>query len=262
SFNFQLDDAHKDVLLRNENLAVCKTPSQNETGDMKFQMDFDSRKKGELNFTYLEDPVISYVFSGGSQQDERPRTIASGGIRIHVMGEHLQSVYKPSICFNGTTFCEECQAENETSMRCLSPAMEEEFYPAVLTYGFQLDGVKTYSDMGSFLLLQDPIYYNFEGVKLHLRGYLTLDGHNLDLGVSLEEIEVWIGKEKCKVTSLSRTQLICLLPDRQPRGGFNGNPPLLTGGWTSTRVPILTSTQEYPSDLLLPPAVLEPREED
>ncbi|CAG0895796.1 unnamed protein product, partial [Darwinula stevensoni] len=159
SFNLQLDDAHKDVLLRNENLAVCKTPSQNETGDMKFQMDFDSRKKGELNFTYLEDPVISYVFSGGSQQDERPRTIASGGIRIHVMGEHLQSVYKPSICFNGTTFCE---------------------------------------------------------------------GHNLDLGVSLEEIEVWIGKEKCKVTSLSRTQLICLLPDRQPRGGFDGNPPLLT----------------------------------
>ncbi|CAG0878845.1 unnamed protein product [Darwinula stevensoni] len=216
------------TVIPNESFAACKTPSHNETGDMTFQMDFDSTKRGDLNFTYLEDPIISNVYSGGSRQDEKPRTIASGGIRIHVKGEYLQSVYKPSICFNGTTFCEECRAENDSFMRCLSPAMEEEFYPGILTYGFQLDGVKTFNDMGSFLLLQDPIYYKFEGVKLHFRGYLTLDGKYLDLGVSKEEVEVWIGKEKCNVTSLSQTQLTCLPPEKQPEGFPNGNSPIVT----------------------------------
>ena len=61
-------------------------------------------------------------------------------------------------------------------MECLSPAMKEESYPAVVTYGFQLDGVRNFTDMGGFELLQDPIYYIFEeGEKLHFRGYLTLN---------------------------------------------------------------------------------------
>ncbi|CAG0896594.1 unnamed protein product [Darwinula stevensoni] len=34
------------------------------------------------------------------------------------------------------------------------------------------------------------------------------------------------------------------------------------GGWTSTRVLILASTQEYQIDILFPPPVPEPREEE
>ena len=53
-------------------------------------------------------------------------------------------------------------------------------------------------------------------------------GEDLNLGVPSEDVEVTIGKEKCKVTSLSQTQLTCLPPEKEPTGDSVEIPPLLT----------------------------------
>ncbi|CAG0878844.1 unnamed protein product [Darwinula stevensoni] len=194
-----------DELKRSEMWAECKTPSQNETGEVVLQMVFDSKKRGEHYFTYFEDPVIREVRSGGSGPGEKPRSIASGGIRIH-----------------------ECHAKNVTYMQCLSPALNYS-YPTTVSYGFTLDGVEGFKNFGDFQLLKNPIYFEFEeDVKLHLEGYLTLDGEDLNVAISMEDVTVWIGEEKCNVTSLSMTQLTCLPPEEQPRGSNGENPPTLT----------------------------------
>ena len=90
---------------RNESFAECKTPGSEEVGRFEFRMKFDSKEKAGVYFTYMEDPIVSSVHSGGSQEGAGPRSIASGGILIKVEGEHFQSVFRPSICFNGIT-CE------------------------------------------------------------------------------------------------------------------------------------------------------------
>ena len=47
--------------------------------------------------------------------------------------------------------------------------------------------------------------------------HLFLQGRNLDLACKIDEVNVTIGSEQCKVESLSIQRLLCRPPENSPR---------------------------------------------
>lgn len=118
---------------------------------------------------------------------------------------------------------------NDTLMECKTPVivgpMSDDLDPEnglKLDYGFIMDDVNNVRDIAKkllhFQLFPDPVYYPFHDnqVKQYKSDYLTINGANLDRASQELDVIVRIGSEFCEVTSLSRSQLTCRPPSKQP----------------------------------------------
>ena len=67
------------------------------------------------------------------------------------------------------------------------------------------------------LYVEDPVYYKFKHNELSYKGdLLVIEGHNLNLAADENDVDVRIGNEKCNVTSLTSTQMLCIPPLSAP----------------------------------------------
>ena len=97
-----------------------------------------------------------------------------------------------------------------------------------LRIGFVMDDVQSVRELEQFyptiasnlVYVSDPKVFAFEenGVKLYKGESLVIEGENLRLASSEQEVNVTIGTKTCNITSLSMTQLVCLPPEVQPLG--------------------------------------------
>ncbi|XP_070557199.1 plexin-B-like [Ptychodera flava] len=114
-------------------------------------------------------------------------------------------------------------------MVCISPPVELSRVKVdrQVLVGFIMDAVVLQPDL-DFKFKDDPVYYMFteEGnVRDYIGGQLVIEGENLNLASVAREVSVTIGKDECKVVSLSDIQLNCVPPESLPRGlNDTGNP--------------------------------------
>ena len=67
------------------------------------------------------------------------------------------------------------------------------------------------------LYVEDPVYYKFKHNELSYKGdLLVIEGYNLNLAADENDVDVRIGNEKCNVTSLTSTQMLCIPPLTAP----------------------------------------------
>ena len=226
------------VTKRMMNHAECITSARARRGEEQVTVKFDSGLKTfeYYNFLYEDDPSVFSVQS--STSNDGPRGIPSGGILINVQGQHLKIIQRPQfyIEVGGEYFASNCSAYNDTEMTCESPAVPTEkidtLFPwpdkehADLDYGFLMDNVQSVRALNSqdslrfpkFRMYRLPEFQLFTEpgqIKYYRAEYLTIFGRYLE-GVSQEDIVVWIGTDICNVTSLSRIQITCRLPEIQP----------------------------------------------
>ncbi|XP_066956195.1 plexin-B-like isoform X2 [Macrobrachium rosenbergii] len=95
-----------------------------------------------------------------------------------------------------------------------------------LDVGFIMDNVQTVRNLkhvlpssarASLLYVLDPTYKKFpNSIKLYKGDTLVIEGENLNLASDESDVNVTIGTQKCNVTSLALTQLVCTPPEHQP----------------------------------------------
>ncbi|XP_038069457.1 plexin-B2-like [Patiria miniata] len=107
----------------------------------------------------------------------------------------------------------ECQGESATEMQCPSPNITDlDISNENLTFGFIMDGVTqllTWSQDNDANLeyFEDPIITNLKV------------GERIDSAIKAGEIIVTIGVERCPVSLITGTTLVCELPDEAPAAG-------------------------------------------
>lgn len=247
-------DSSCHIISRISNKIACIT-SAAEPGYQRVLVKFDNAERvfGGHNFLYCDDPEVDVVTSLQSipfarNEYARPRGIPAGGIQVHVKGKGFFCVMNPIfyVTVDGQKYNGSCDKVNATDMSCSSPYVPDEKIrplrlrpedPVELDYGFFMDNVESVHHLTTrrqnplpmFLMYSNPEYKPFpEEVKFYKSDYLTINGSNLDMASSENDIAVRIGRESCVVTSLSRTQLTCKPPPSQPealnwRGQLDGN---------------------------------------
>ena len=110
----------------------------------------------------------------------------------------------------------------------LPQVRQQDNSPAKITpvrIGFEMDLVKSVLNLEKFapevnseiLYVEDPVYYKFKHNELSYKGdLLVIEGHNLNLAADENDVDVRIGNEKCNVTSLTSTQMLCIPPLSAP----------------------------------------------
>ncbi|XP_070557957.1 plexin-B-like [Ptychodera flava] len=167
-------------------------------------------------FVFTNDPEVSSFYPTTS--------MISGGREINVTGQYFTSIQKPKMFVNtGKLFVSEpCLVHSFNNMVCISPPVELSRVKVdrQVLVGFIMDAVVLQPDL-DFKFKDDPVYYMFteEGnVRDYIGGQLVIEGENLNLASVAREVSVTIGKDECKVVSLSDIQLNCVAPDNIPRG--------------------------------------------
>jgi plexin A len=93
--------------------------------------------------------------------------------------------------------------------------------------GFEMDQVRALLNLAQsgvnaeLLYVEDPVYYKFPHNEKSYKGDapLVIEGANLNLAADETDLDVRIGAERCNVTSLTATQMLCVPPQTAPAAG-------------------------------------------
>ncbi|KPM03170.1 plexin-A-like protein 3 [Sarcoptes scabiei] len=198
--------------------------------------------QGRKSFNDVSNQSPSTVSNTNSMLRGEPKGIPSGGFLVHIRGKNLNTVQKPQIYVevDGSWFTSNCTVLNAegTEMRCETPAVplehlhftRQEFIE--LDYGFIMDNVQSVRSLTTqrsqnnrgqpfpkFRMYRLPDFHEFsepDRIKYYRGEYLTINGNHLDSIIQSSDVTVWIGSERCNVTSFSQVQLTCRLPSQRP----------------------------------------------
>ena len=191
-------------------------------------------------YRYTPDPSIVDVMPKWS--------FVSGGRLLTVHGKNLDTVGQPYIAAlddRGVGVARSpCNVISAFQMECPSPAIVsaaklagpvvdgqmrlKDNGPDKITnvrVGFQMDNVQSVLNLAKFApdvnselhYIEDPVYYKFiDNEKSYKGDALVIEGFNLNGAATVDDVEVKIGTENCNVTSLTKTQMLCLPPQIPP----------------------------------------------
>ena len=201
----------------------------------------DARRTLSKPYRYTPDPSIVDVMPKWS--------FVSGGRILTVHGKNLDTVDQPYIAalddrgagvgrspFTVITSTQmECPSPAIVSAAKLAPPVSEgqmrlkdNSGPDKITtvrVGFEMDNVLSVLNLAKFapdvnselLYVEDPVYYKFKHNEKSYKGdALVIEGFNLNGAADVEDVEVKIGTGRCNVTSLTKTQLLCIPPQVAP----------------------------------------------
>ncbi|XP_077428958.1 plexin-B1 isoform X1 [Vanacampus margaritifer] len=128
-------------------------------------------------------------------------------------------------------FAERCEVNSTSLILCRSPMVDLSVWGSKVTVEFLLDNLRF--DVNTVnpqafsyepnpvlrpLNQQDPL----KPYRYNPGSFIQLEGENLDLAISKEEVVVLIGEGVCAVKTLTRNHLYCEPPPHQPASGPNG----------------------------------------
>lgn len=216
---------------------ICTTSnaSTNGTENIIAWMDKHNISTSSVNFTYINNPTIFNVVP--------LRGIVSGGITISINGTDLEYIQVAKMIFwvdTGTRkrgthqYVGSCLIpKNETLLICFSPVIsnttvtKSDIDGVKFSYGIKLDNLfidRTAEKNEYFTVYPDPIFEEFSTEKMEklyqskTDNYLTINGHNMNVGFNTSDVIVRIGTSYCNVTSIDKhgNQLTCKPPKQQP----------------------------------------------
>uniref|UniRef100_A0A671TPG2 Plexin-B1 n=1 Tax=Sparus aurata TaxID=8175 RepID=A0A671TPG2_SPAAU len=232
----------------------CVTGSSNKTGDHRLTLHYGSSQRHLHSSAYhfTHNPNISHATPAKSFLD--------GGRRIYVSGHNLDVVQEPHMVVTVTpydsvrqnkrrkrrrkkrrsgelgedmeeTFTERCEVNSSTLILCRSPMVDISIWGSKVTVEFLLDNLRfdfsrlnpqTFSYEPNPVLRplnqQDPL----KVYRYNPGSFIQLEGENLDLAITKDEVVVLVGEGVCAVKTLTANHLYCEPPPQQPAPVSNG----------------------------------------
>ncbi|XP_065214000.1 plexin-A1-like [Planococcus citri] len=192
---------------------------------------------GKFKFNYTEDPVI-YKFELGSGNENQPKSIPAGGIRLVLKGKNLNSIQKPLFYIYNEDMSKRYESECEvwdsdaSMMNCVTPdildidssSINQISNPISLNYGFVMDNVANVQNISmnpsnnkfkKLMLYPNPTFESSnEEIKTSSLGnaeILIIEGENVNLVCRETEIIVKVGNRNCEIKFLAAQGLTCHL---------------------------------------------------
>uniref|UniRef100_A0A8C5R5T8 Plexin-B1 n=1 Tax=Leptobrachium leishanense TaxID=445787 RepID=A0A8C5R5T8_9ANUR len=233
-----------------ENQMECITGSSNNTADLPVTAQYgdQAHRTYDAFFTYTADPNITSASPA--------KSFISGGRTIFVFGQNLDVVQAPKIRVTVSpierrkrrslgrrrrivpeTECPEnilcrveqfeevCQINSSSLLFCKTPAINPLRCNSRIEVEFILDNLHfNFSAINSapFTYEPDPVLtqLNAEDTAKPYRhkpgSVISVEGENLDLAITKEEMIAMIGDGVCTVKTLTRNHLYCEPPEKQP----------------------------------------------
>uniref|UniRef100_H3CH74 Plexin B1 n=1 Tax=Tetraodon nigroviridis TaxID=99883 RepID=H3CH74_TETNG len=220
----------------------CVTGSSNRTGQHGVTLHYNSgqRHLHSSAYTYTHNPNITWV---------NHLCVFSGGRFIYVSGHNLDVVQEPRMVVTvssqlvnqrggrrGRSMVPKnsgCPENRHCSVRmlCRSPSVDSSAMGSKVTVESLLDNLRfdfsslspqpfTYEPNPNLRPLnqQDPL----KAYRYNPGSFIQLEGENLDLAITKDEVVVLIGEGVCAVKTLTRNHLYCEPPPQQPSPVLNG----------------------------------------
>ncbi|XP_035007771.1 plexin-B1 isoform X2 [Hippoglossus stenolepis] len=128
-------------------------------------------------------------------------------------------------------FMERCEVNSSTLILCHSPMVDSSVWRSKVTVEFLLDNLHFgFSSLNpqSFSYEPNPVLRSLnqqeplKAYRYNPGSFIQLEGENLDLAITKDEVVVLIGEGVCAVKTLTKNHLYCEPPPQQPTPGSNG----------------------------------------
>ncbi|KAM6979965.1 plexin-B1 [Aplochiton taeniatus] len=125
-------------------------------------------------------------------------------------------------------YMERCEVNSSSLILCRSPAVEPSVWGAQVAVEFLLDNLRfdfAAVNAQGFVYEPNPVLYPLnqqeplKPYRYNPGSFIQLEGENMDLAVSKEEVVVLVGEGVCAVKTLTRNHLYCEPPSEQPAPG-------------------------------------------
>uniref|UniRef100_A0A8C5T183 Plexin B1 n=1 Tax=Laticauda laticaudata TaxID=8630 RepID=A0A8C5T183_LATLA len=216
-----------------EHELLCQTSASNVSTEFSITVKYgDQERKLEHSFfKYTLDPNITYA--------EPAKSFQSGGREIKVRGHNLDVVQWPKVRVtisplerrqgsqleNKNHFEEPCQVNSSNLIVCKTPAIKPLSHSIQVKLEFVLDNLSfdfnAFHPTG-FSYEVDPFLkpLNTDDITKPYRhkpgSIISVEGENLDLAISKDEVKAMIGVGVCSVKTLTKNHLYCEPPTEQP----------------------------------------------
>uniref|UniRef100_A0A8C1U0Q0 Plexin-B1 n=1 Tax=Cyprinus carpio TaxID=7962 RepID=A0A8C1U0Q0_CYPCA len=200
----------------------CVTGGSNRTGESGVTVRFGGAQRHlqEVLYQYTPDPNVTHAAPS--------KSFISGGRIIRVSGQHLDVVQEPRIHVTLTPLdlcVERCTVNSSTLILCPTPEVGPEALRAAVSVHFLLDNLHFEFEAVSgspFSYEPNPVLHSLNQHDpskpfRHKPGsIISVEGENLDLAMSKDEVVALIGDGECAVKTLTRNHLYCEPPTQQP----------------------------------------------
>uniref|UniRef100_A0A670K9K1 Plexin-B1 n=1 Tax=Podarcis muralis TaxID=64176 RepID=A0A670K9K1_PODMU len=210
----------------------CLTSASNASVELNVTIKYGDQERSleHPRFKYTLDPNITYA--------EPAKSFQSGGREIRVRGHNLDVVQWPKIRVTVSPlerrrrglglpqrFEEPCEVNSSSLILCKTPAIKQLSPSVQVKLEFVLDNLSfdfnTVHPRG-FSYEVDPVLHPLN-MDDHTKPYrhkpgsvISVEGENLDLAISKEEVKAMIGVGVCSVKTLTKNHLYCEPPAEQP----------------------------------------------
>uniref|UniRef100_A0A8D3CU35 Plexin-B1 n=1 Tax=Scophthalmus maximus TaxID=52904 RepID=A0A8D3CU35_SCOMX len=224
----------------------CVTGSSNKTGDHRITLHYGSSQRHlhTSSYRYTHNPNITHASPAKSFLD--------GGRLIYMSGHNMDVVQEPRMVITVSPYESIVQSKMRKKRRslcrptplvpstpsvnssslilCRSPMVDSSIWGSKVTVEFLLDNLRF--DFSS--LNPQPFSYEpnpvlrclnqqepLKAYRYNPGSFIQLEGENLDLAITKDEVVVLIGEGVCAVKTLTRNHLYCEPPPQQPAPGPN-----------------------------------------
>ncbi|KAK0134459.1 Plexin-B1 [Merluccius polli] len=174
-----------------------------------------------------------------TQRRRRRRRIRSGGEeepgRGVPLNRQIRRVADPvcpgdPLC-SVKQFTERCEVNSSSLILCRSPAVDNSVWGSEVTVEFLLDNLRfhfSHLNAQPFHYEPNPLLHPLnqqeplKAYRYNPGSFIQLEGENLDLAITKEEVVVLVGEGVCAVKTLTRNHLYCEPPTQQPGPGPHG----------------------------------------
>uniref|UniRef100_A0A665W971 Plexin b1b n=1 Tax=Echeneis naucrates TaxID=173247 RepID=A0A665W971_ECHNA len=161
------------------------------------------------------------------QRDSRKRTL---GKPVRMIPDPV-CVGDPLCSIKQVCFMERCEVNSSSLILCRSPMVDSSVWGSKIRVEFLLDNLRfDFSKLNpeAFSYEPNPILHRLNqqeplnAYRYNPGSFIQLEGENLDLAITKDEIVVMVGEGVCAVKTLTRNHLYCEPPPQQPAPGPNG----------------------------------------
>ncbi|XP_069574852.1 plexin-B1 [Brachyistius frenatus] len=178
---------------------------------------------------------ISQYESISQNKRRKRRSAAQREDGEEILGRPARAV-PDRVCPGGTLcsvrqFMERCEVNSSSLILCRTPMVDSTIWGSKVTVEFLLDNLRfDFSSLNTEpfryesnpilrpLNQQDPL----KAYRYNPGSFIQLEGENLDLAITKDEVVVLVGEGVCAVKTLTRNHLYCEPPPQQPAPGPNG----------------------------------------
>ncbi|KAG7229487.1 hypothetical protein INR49_031908 [Caranx melampygus] len=240
----------------------CVTGSSNKTGDHQITLHYGSSQRHlhTSTYRYTHNPNITHatpaksfmdggrvIYVSGHNLDvvQEPRMVVTVSPfesvsqskskrrrrRSTKQRENRQRTPGRPARMVPDPFTERCEVNSSSLILCRSPMVDSSIWGSKVTVEFLLDNL--HFDFST--LNPQPFTYEPNPVLRRLNqleplnayrynpgSFIQLEGENLDLAITKDEVVVLVGEGVCAVKTLTRNHLYCEPPPQQPAPGPNG----------------------------------------